>query len=216
MIKVKICGMRDPLNIEAVTDAGPDYLGFIFYPGSARFVGTNPDESLFNKVKAGVKKVGVFVNEKPEKVIEIARHYALEVVQLHGSEPITDCKFIRSAGFKVIKAFGIDDSFNFIKLVPYLSVCEYFLFDKKSDRHGGSGLKFNWDILFKYDFQIPFFLSGGIGPKDIKTIKSLNHSALYAVDINSGFEITAGIKDTEKVKAFIKEIKMSNYELLRK
>jgi len=144
---------------------------------------------------------------KPEKIVETANRYSLETVQLHGKEPAAHCEFIRSTGLKVIKTFGINDNFNFFNLEPYLSVCEYFLFDTKSERHGGSGLKFNWNILFQYYFEIPFFLSGGITPKDIKTIKSIDHPAFYAVDINSGFEIAAGIKDTDKVKAFINEIK---------
>jgi phosphoribosylanthranilate isomerase len=207
MIKVKVCGMRDALNIQAVTCTGIDYLGFIFYSGSARFVGTNPDESLFRNVTAGILKVGVFVNEKPEIVIELAGRYALDVIQLHGSEPVAHCKFISSAGFKVIKTFGMDAGFDFISLTPYLSACEYFLFDTKSNQHGGSGLKFNWNTLCQYSFEKPFFLSGGIGPDDIKAIRNIHHPAFYAVDINSRFEITTGIKDADRVEAFVGEIK---------
>jgi phosphoribosylanthranilate isomerase len=151
--------------------------------------------------------VGVFVNEKPERMLELASRYVLHLLQLHGSESPQYCQIIRSAGFKVIKAFGVDAGFDFINLAPYLPVCDYFLFDTKSDLHGGTGLKFDWEKMHKYNFDIPFFLSGGIGPNDTNAVREIKHPAFFAVDINSRFEVETGIKNVKQVKTFIKEIK---------
>jgi phosphoribosylanthranilate isomerase len=207
MIKVKVCGMRDRLNIQAIAAVGPDYLGFIFYQGSKRYVGINPDKVLFSEIPAGIKKVGVFVNEKPEIVLALANQYDLNLVQLHGDETAAYCRAIVSAGLSIIKAFGIGPGFNFESLVPYLPVCDYFLFDAQSGQHGGSGLQFNWQTLNLYQLEVPFFLSGGISYEDARAIRSLCHPALYAVDINSKFETAPGFKDIDKVKTFIQEIK---------
>jgi phosphoribosylanthranilate isomerase len=207
MISVKVCGMRDPLNIHGVAGAGADYLGFIFYPGSKRYAGESLEKLTFLEATAGKLKVGVFVNEQPERVLALAGHYRLDLLQLHGNEPETYCDTIRKAGFGVIKTFGVEEGFDFGRLIPYLPVCDYFLFDKKSDQHGGTGRKFRWDILKEYPHSIPFFLSGGIGPEDAGAIREINHPAFYAVDINSRFELAPGMKDVDQVKSFIREIK---------
>ena len=199
--------MWDPGNVREVADTGPDFLGFIFYPGSKRYVGANPDAALFQQITGGIMQVGVFVNENPERVLELASDYALNLVQLHGSETAQYCQTIRSAGYKVIKAFGVDAGFDFDNLAPYLPVCDYFLFDTKSDLHGGSGLKFGWEKIQQYNFGIPFFLSGGIDPNDSGAIREIKHPAFFAVDINSLFEVEPGMKNVNQVKAFIKEIK---------
>ena len=207
MISVKVCGLCDPLNIQAIAGTGPDYLGFIFYPGSKRYVGEDPDKSTFREVTAGISKVGVFVDEKPESILQLASRYTLQLIQLQGSEPAEYCEAIRSAGFRVIKAFGVAADFDFNSLGPYLPVCDYFLFDTKSDLHGGTGFRFNWDTLKQYNFEVPFFLSGGIRPEDAAAIREMHHPALYGADINSCFEIAPGIKDIDKVKSFIQKIK---------
>jgi len=200
--------MRDPQNTAAVAAAGPDFMGFIFYPGSKRFVGNDPEEKLFRNIP-GIKKVGVFVNEKEEIVLHTARRFALEWVQLHGNESAGYCAAIRKAGLKVIKAVGVDVDFGFDSLDAFLPVCDYFLFDTKTEDYGGSGQKFNWEKIKAYSGDKPFFLSGGIGPGDVSAIRAIHHARLFAVDLNSKFEIRPGIKDALAVKNFLENLKFS-------
>jgi phosphoribosylanthranilate isomerase len=207
MIKIKVCGMRDPANIIAVMELKPDYMGFIFYKGSQRFVGDNPELSVFHQIPAEIEKTGVFVNEQADVVIEKAYKYDLKLVQLHGNETVQDCIAIRSTGYKVIKAFGINLLFNFNDLKAYLKACDYFLFDTRSDQYGGTGLKFDWHKMREYPFDLPFFLSGGIASTDAAAISELHHPALHAVDINSKFEVVPGMKDANQVKEFIHQIR---------
>ncbi len=199
--------MLDAGNVREISEASPDYMGFIFYSGSKRFVGNEPCIKIFLNVPGGTEKVAVFVNETPEVVIGIAERYGIGTVQLHGNETPLFCSIIRSSGLSVIKAFGIDHHFNFKLLVPYLYVCDYFLFDMKSERHGGSGLKFDWALLERYDLDKKFFLSGGIGSDDADRIRSFTHRQLYCVDINSRFEISPGVKDPVIVRDFINKIR---------
>src|SRR5512145_317124 len=207
MIKIKVCGMRVPLNIREICDAGPDFLGFIFFSGSKRYIGTDADNALFQQIPGRIKKVGVFVDEQSEKILEAASRFDLDLVQLHGHESVNDCRKIKSAGYPIIKAFGVDAGFNFTSLTPFLPFCEYFLFDTKSDKYGGTGQKFNWEKIQQYKYNVPFFLSGGVGPEDSAVIRDINHPAFYAVDINSRFETEPGLKNVSHVKAFIIEIK---------
>jgi phosphoribosylanthranilate isomerase len=207
MIKVKVCGIRDISNSREVADTGPDFMGFIFYPGSKRFVGDNP-EFLLDKFHPNIRKVAVFVNENKDKVIEISKRYAFDLVQLHGNESVDYCHSLKLSGIKTIKAFGVSVRFDFQLLEPYLQSCDYFLFDTQTKSHGGSGIKFNWDELAGYKLEKPFFLSGGIGPEDSDAIRGFKHPALYAIDINSRFEVEPGVKDVNQVKAFIKNIKI--------
>jgi phosphoribosylanthranilate isomerase len=207
MIKIKVCGMRDLLNIREVVKSGPDYLGFIFYPGSKRYVGKEPDDAIFREVQGEVQKVGVFVNENQHSMLELAARYSLNLVQLHGSESPQYCEIIRSSGIKVIKAFGIDEDFKFESTISYQKVCDFLLFDTKSLQHGGTGLKFNWKKIREYQYKTLFFLSGGIGPEDVQDIRDMKHPALHALDINSRFEVEPGIKNVDLVRTFIKEIK---------
>ena len=104
----------------------------------------------------------------------------------------------------------MDDDFNFNQLKPYVDSCDYFLFDTKSILHGGSGMKFNWNLIANYQLQVPFFLSGGLGPQDIPAINAFKHPALHALDINSRFETEPGIKNMEQIRKFIKDIKGFN------
>jgi phosphoribosylanthranilate isomerase len=206
-IKIKVCGLRDLQNAGEVANAGPDFMGFLFYPGSKRYVGSEADIALFQQVPARIKKVGVFVNEKPEKILELAYQYDLDLLQLHGSESVQECRVVRSAGYQVIKAFGVNSGFDFTTLSPFIQVCDYFLFDTKSEHYGGTGQKFNWEKIRQYSYNVPFFLSGGIGPNDTGVIRKLKHPAFFAIDINSRFEVETGLKNVNQIKAFIKEIK---------
>ena len=199
--------MRDPENISGVVEALPDYLGFIFYPKSKRFVGFEPSAEAMAVVSDSVKKVGVFVDETPEKVMETVRNWDLHVVQLHGNETPEYCRKIQDSGITVFKAFSVDELFNFEMLDAYSKVCNYFLFDTKGQIPGGTGQKFNWQLLQNYKGDVPFFLSGGIGSEDLEAIRHFGHPRWRGIDINSGFEISPALKDVEKVKCFISGIR---------
>jgi phosphoribosylanthranilate isomerase len=207
MLKIKVCGLTDPVNTEEMTRTSPDFMGFIFYPKSKRYVGNNPDNSLFQIIPSRILKTGVFVNEEPFKIIETTDLYRLDLVQLHGNESAECCKYLKNNGLTIIKAFEISNSFVFSSLKQYMEVCDYFLFDTKTGLQGGSGLKFDWGKINEYNLNKPFFLAGGIGPEDASMVKQIDHKNLFAVDINSCFEVYPGIKDVNKVKEFIDEIK---------
>lgn len=197
--------MRDGGNILDISALKPDYMGFIFYPESKRYFGNNLD--AIRELSSDIKKTGVFVDEDPVKTLEIADKCRLDLIQLHGSESASICHELKASGYSVVKTFSLDENFDFSLLFSYEEKCDYFLFDTKSVYHGGSGIKFNWELLNNYTLVTPFFLSGGIGPGDINAINSISHPALYAVDINSRFELTPGIKNSVQVKKFIETIR---------
>ena len=209
-LKIKVCGMRDPENVSGVVAAEPDYLGLIFYPKSKRFVGFEASVELLALIPDSVKKVGVFVDEAQDKVLEISRNWALNVVQLHGNESPEYCRQIQEKGWTVFKAFAVDENFDFEILKNYSGVCESFLFDTKGQLPGGTGHKFNWQLLENYSGETPFFLSGGIGPDDLDAIRHFAHPRWRGLDVNSGFEISPALKDLEKVRKFINEIRKNN------
>jgi phosphoribosylanthranilate isomerase len=208
-MKIKVCGMRDPGNIDQICEAGPDYLGYIFQQESSRYVGKEADLSIFDRVPSSIKKVGVFVNEKPESLIRFCHQYGLFAGQLHGNETPRDCYTVKESGLTVIKAFPLHETFDFSIMKTYIPSVDYFLFDTKGTLRGGTGIKFDWKILDRYHFDVPFFLSGGIRPTDAGELKKLRHLQLFAIDINSGFETGPAMKDAVKVKLFIEEM---NYE----
>jgi len=207
-LKIKVCGMRDPENISQVCKSMPDFLGFIFFNRSSRFVGEDPNPSIFNNVSDGIVKVGVFVNERPEKIISLQKKYHLGLVQLHGNESPEECKKIRECNIKVTKVFSVGEDFDFNILKKYETFADYFLFDTKGKLYGGNGKKFNWSVLNRYKGPLPFFLSGGISPSDAEEIKEFNHKFCFAVDVNSGFEIKSAYKDSKKVAGFIQSVRM--------
>ena len=207
MIKVKVCGLTDPSNVKEIAEAEPDFMAYIFYRGSPRYVGADPEIILFDQVPRGIKKTGVFLNEDNQKIIESAIRFGLEIVQLHGNESPVTCFELQSSGLSIIKSFNIDMEFSFDLLDQYAFCCDYFLFDSKGLTAGGSGKKFNWEKLEEYGKGKPFFLSGGIGPEDAGLVTSVNNQSLFAVDINSRFETVPGIKDSSRVKKFINEVK---------
>jgi len=199
--------MKFTQNREAVEALDVDLLGYIFYAPSKRFVGDLPDAGLFQSEKP---KVGVFVDENAFEILGLAKNFDFEYVQLHGKENPKTCGILKNQGLKVLKAFSMDVKFNFSATEPYEGVVDYFLFDTKTKHHGGSGKKFNWEILEKYKGETPFFLSGGIGPDDAENIKQISHTKLAGVDLNSGFEDDPGLKNIEKLKQFIIELKKHN------
>ena len=195
-MKLKVCGMRDSDNIRELMEVKPDFMGMIFYPKSSRYVEELPQTDL------DVATVGVFVNESTEVIQEKSKKFGFQMVQLHGSESVEQAEELKLLGFKVIKVFGVMDQLPLEEMKPYESTVDYFLFDTKTPQHGGSGQKFDWSILESYDLDKPFFLSGGIDLEDLESIKALNIPQLYAVDINSRFEIAPAVKDIQKIKSF--------------
>ncbi|MDG1403577.1 phosphoribosylanthranilate isomerase [Polaribacter sp.] len=225
-MKLKVCGMKFVENIEQVAALQPDYLGFIFYEKSKRNF-----EGIIPELPKSIQKTGVFVNEYSEIVISLVEEYQLDAIQLHGDESSEYVKelqnqlaerralfieenkhqkkkknkhFISNEGVKIIKVFGIKDEFNFDALKSYLEFVDFFLFDTKGKERGGNGIQFDWAVLEKYPFEKPFFLSGGIGLKDIPEVQKMINSDLpiYALDVNSKFEIEPGVKKIEELKEF--------------
>ncbi len=199
--------MRLAANIAAVAELQPDYMGFIFYGKSPRLI-SDVSAELIKYIPSEIKTVGVFVNEDLENVKDKVNLLKLKAVQLHGSESTEYCAELKSTfpTLEVIKAFGIDEDFDFSALEPYLAVADYFLFDTKTKAHGGSGKTFNWSVLDRYTYTKPYFLSGGIDLEHTTAIKNINDDRLYALDINSRFETEPGLKDAAKIKEFIKEM----------
>ncbi len=202
--------MRDRENIQALLELHPDYIGFIFYERSVRFVGEQFDPAVTALVPEDIGKVGVFVNADPDDIIRKTDQYDLDYVQLHGRESAAYCIRLANEGTRIIKAFGVDDTFSFSGLDEYNDSCRYFLFDTRTPSAGGSGKKFNWEILKKYHLTKSFFLSGGIGPDDVKETTGLRHLNIHALDINSRFETMPGNKNIDMVRKFIKEIRSKN------
>lgn len=203
-LKLKVCGMKFAANIASVAALQPDYLGFIFYEQSPRFI-SDVSAELIKYVPSQIKTVGVFVNEELGIVKKKVNLYQLKAVQLHGNESVEYCEALKThfENLEVIKAFGVDEDFDFSVLTEYQSNVDFFLFDTKTKAHGGSGKTFDWKILEDYKLNKPYFLSGGIYLDHAASIKKIEDERLYALDINSRFEIEPGVKDVDKVKAFM-------------
>ncbi len=215
-MKVKVCGTRDQANILELLQLPIDFIGFIFYPKSPRFVGNRIPENWINQHARdfkNVRKAGVFVNAEMEQILNAVHDYELDVVQLHGEESVEYCRELhqyweitsmRSA--KLAKAFQVDESFDFAQTAPYEKFCQFFVFDAKGPAQGGNGMHFNWEVLSNYLGFTPYLLSGGIGPEDAGRIRQLNFKQMMGVDINSRFELKPGIKDVARVKKFLEEV----------
>ena len=202
-MKLKVCGMKYSQNITEIENLFPDLMGFIFYEKSKRFF-NQPEINLNNKVK----RVGVFVNENIQEIKNKIKKYKLNYVQLHGEENVNFCHSLQPFA-KIIKVFKIDYNFNYKKTEEFEEVCDYFLFDTKSQLHGGSGKKFDWDLLKNYNCKKDFFLSGGIDISDIEEIKKIvNSYPIAGIDINSKFELDNLEKDKEKINLLIKKLRL--------
>ena len=199
-MKIKICGLKFESNILGLSKLEPDYMGFIFWEKSKRLVlGSTPNLS-----QTKIKKTGVFVNADFENIKHKVRVHKLEAIQLHGLESPEFCEKIKNLGVEIIKAFNIDENFNFNILEKYELCSDYFLFDTKGKSPGGNGISFDWEILRNYKYEKKFFLSGGIGIESINAIKKIKNLSLplFCVDINSRFELNPGEKNIELIKSF--------------
>lgn len=203
-LKVKICGMREPDNILEAGALNPDLIGLIFYAQSPRFV--PEDFRLPPGLSRSIKKVGVFVDESFEGIRAAVNKHELDFVQLHGREPALICEQLKLAKVGVIKAFSIDKHFDFRTITSYKPVADYFLFDTKGKLHGGNAAPFDWNLLKRYDQEVPFFLSGGISPDNVNRVLQLQDMNLFGVDVNSGVEASPGVKDVDKIKQLLKNL----------
>ena len=207
LLKIKVCGMKYAANIAEVADLKPDYMGFIFYDKSPRNV-SNVSAELIKYVPKEIKTVGVFVDEDLEKVKRKVADLDLSAVQLHGKESPEYCLALKSEfpSLELIKAFGVDETFDFLVLEPYDEVVDFFLFDTKTSTHGGSGKRFDWTVLENYKLDKPYFLSGGIDIEHAASILGMDDKRLVAVDVNSKFEKEPGLKNTEQLQEFFRSI----------
>ncbi len=206
-MKLKVCGLTNEKNIqEIIKNAHPDYLGFLFYPNSSRYVIGRLEPDDISNISGNIQKTGIFVNSPTNWVMKQAEKYNLSALQLHGEESPAYCEKLKSEGFEIIKVFKIKDEMDFLRMSSYLSVADSFLFDTAGKFRGGNGIKFNWNILKSYKHDMPYFLSGGIRPEDANPINTIQDPRLIGIDINSGFEIQPGIKDPAKVQSFKNKI----------
>lgn len=199
--------MKQVGNRKAAEYLAIDFLGYIFYPPSKRFVGENPEPELFASAKI---KVAVFVDETLPEILKIIKARGIHTVQLHGGESPEMCRRLKTHGLTIIKAFNVGENFDFSATKNYAKAADYFLFDTKTALPGGSGKKFNWEMLDRYAGNIPFFLSGGIEPDDAPLIGKIVHPQFFGIDLNSGFEDEPGLKNMEKLRKFITEIKIES------
>ena len=199
-VRVKICGMKYPKNILEVGSLLPDYMGFIFWEKSARYF-----DGIIPELPKSIRKVGVFVNATSEEVLQKITKHDLQVVQLHGHESVEFCLDLKNkigANIQIIKVFSVNDDFDFSVLKPFETVCDYFLFDTKGKLAGGNGIAFDWKVLKKYPSAKPFFLSGGIGINEMEAVNEIlkTNLPIYAIDVNSKFEIEPGLKNVQLCK----------------
>jgi len=193
--------MKEPENMARVLELGPDYMGFIFYERSPRYVGSQWAGTV-EDFPATTGKVGVFVNERPETVKTLAKKFQLDYLQLHGNETPEYCRDLAQAGYSLIKVLNPETIQSSGHIDAYKPWVEFFLFDTPGKQHGGTGLAFDWSLLKQYDNEVPVFLSGGISLDNIKMVGELERLNLAAVDINSRFETSPGLKDIAMLKKF--------------
>jgi phosphoribosylanthranilate isomerase len=208
-MRVKVCGITQHEQLEMLPEVGATFAGLIFYPKSPRYVLRNMTTSQLKK-ENNINKVGVFVNASAEEVLHMVDECRLHMVQLHGDETPRFCEKIADY-ISVVKAFRISESDNIgWRIQEYMDVCDMFMFDTEGAGYGGTGKKFNWDKLSNVTVGKPYFLSGGIEPGDVAKLKDFEikpeAKALFAIDINSRFEMMPGMKDMDLIKKFIQQL----------
>ena len=210
-MRVKVCGMTELDQVKQLDAMGVDFTGFIFYPKSPRYVVRHLPGEVLKKAKLRIGKVGVFVNANYDEVMRQVDAYGLDMVQLHGDETPRFCEQLANY-ISVIKVFrlGEDDPIDWI-VRPYQDSCDMFLFDTEGVGYGGTGKKFNWDVLKSAHIDKLFFLSGGIEPGDLERLKQFSREPvarkMFSIDINSKFEVSAGVKDLKKIRSLLDGLK---------
>jgi phosphoribosylanthranilate isomerase len=209
-MRIKVCGMTQQEQVEQLPELGASFAGFIFYPKSPRYVFRHLTSSQIKKINT-INKVGVFVNASVDEVLLMVDECRLQMVQLHGDESPKYCERIADY-VSVVKAFRLSDNDSIDWMIkPYQDVCDMFMFDTIGSGYGGTGKKFDWNLLKGHNIGKPFFLSGGIQPEDTEALKEFVHDpvakSLFAIDINSKFESSPGVKEMNKVGGFIEKLK---------
>lgn len=198
--KIKFCGLSRPCDIRAANALKPEYIGFVFAPGSRRYVTPEQAASLKRLLDPGIRAVGVFVDEKPEAVADLLNRGTIHLAQLHGSEDEAYIGRLRALTDKpIIKACRMVNADDVAAAVQ--STADYILFDSGA----GTGTTFDWSLI--RDVPRPYFLAGGLSPDNAaQAVKCLNP---YALDVSSGIE-TGGVKDEDKMKAFAAAVRKDN------
>ena len=210
-MNIKVCGITQFKQLQQLDALNIDYAGLIFYKDSPRYMGDKITGKQIKDADFDIKKVGVFVNPTYSELLDAIDEYGLDIVQLHGNETPEMCEEL-SGEVEVIKAFRIagDESINIDEMVmPYDAACDFYLFDTAGlkESFGGTGQQFDWSILKKAKIEKPFFLSGGIGPDDAQKVKAFKHPDFFAIDVNSKFEMAAGVKDMAAILKFLQGFK---------
>lgn len=208
-MRVKVCGITQEEQLTLLPEIGAAFAGLIFYPRSPRYVLRHMTTNQLKK-ENNVNKVGVFVNASIEEVLHMVDECRLHMVQLHGDESVRYCEKIADY-ISVVKAFRISESDNIgWRIREYMEVCDMFMFDTEGAGYGGTGKKFNWEKLQDVSIGKPYFLSGGIEPGDVEKLQDFDTKpeakALFAIDINSRFEVMPGVKDMNLIKNFIQQL----------
>ena len=209
-MKIKVCGNTLPQQVNALDDMGVAFAGFIFYPKSPRYMGLEIGAEKIRQIKGKIIKVGVFVNPTYEELMKTVDDYRLDMVQLHGDETPKFCDKIADY-ISVIKAFRLSDDDSLPHMTQsYTEVCDFFMFDTLGAGYGGTGKKFDWNMLEKSPPLKPYFLSGGIESGDEQKLSEFITTAagekLFAVDINTKFEIGPGVKDVNSIRKFAENL----------
>ncbi|MFT4660653.1 MAG: phosphoribosylanthranilate isomerase [Patiriisocius sp.] len=208
-LKIKVCGNAIYENAMAVSKLNPDMMGFVFYNKSSRYILPELALRIVDDIQSSIEKTGVFVNESIDSLIYIQKSLHLDVIQLHGDESPSYCGELKEkCSARIMKVFRVNEGFTFDNVDHYSSVVDCFLFDTYTSKYGGSGKKFNWNIMEQYKLNVPFYLSGGINIEDTQELKKLKLSVLQGIDVNSGFELSPALKDISVLEKFIKEIRL--------
>ena len=208
-MRVKVCGITQEDQLNDLSESGATFAGLIFYPKSPRYVLRQMTTSQIKK-QNNITKVGVFVNASVEEILQMVDECRLHMVQLHGDETPRFCEKIADY-ISVVKAFRVSETDHIEwRIKDFMEVCDMFMFDTEGVGYGGTGKKFDWQKLHDITIGKPYFLSGGIEPEDVEKLKEFSKrpeaKALFAIDINSKFEILPGIKNMPEIKKFIQQL----------
>lgn len=208
-VKVKICGLSEPNSLHCAIQEGADFLGFVFYPNSPRYVSFEMLTYLSSLVPDHIRKVGLFVDPTDESIAHIVKYNLIDMLQLHGTEtPERVFHIKQSFGLPVIKALLLHSPKDLCEVEAFESVSDWILFDSRptnSNLPGGRGEAFDWDLLKGRSFSKPWMLSGGLTIDNVSN--ALSQLSPDAVDVSSGVEKTRGVKDISKIHSFIKSVK---------
>jgi phosphoribosylanthranilate isomerase len=211
-MNLKVCGITEMKQLHQLDGLDIEFAGMIFYKESPRYVANKINKKELQDADLDIRKVGVFVNPGFDEVMETVQDYNLDIVQLHGDEDPALCRKLAKE-VELIKAFRVNatNEKEIEKLIkPFDEVCDYYLFDTAGPKEsfGGTGMQFDWNVLNNARIEKPFFLSGGIGLDEIPKLNSFRHPDLYAIDINSKFEKSPGIKDMGLILEFRQMMKV--------